>query len=157
MLRTLGTFELEGIHLSPQQLCVLCFIFLEREQNRQKLKDMFFANTRNPPNSLGQVLYELHEKLRSIGVISQEDNLLETPFDQWELKLDVLELYNAFKKQDYEYVVALYQGEFLDQYGKRKDTRKGKKLEKWIVKVSNKTKDCADKAKKALAEKLASE
>ncbi|MCA9836375.1 MAG: tetratricopeptide repeat protein [Trueperaceae bacterium] len=122
-LRTLGGLELEGAQLSrPKPLLLLCYVSVEGSKSRVDLAELFYLDARDPMSSLRVALN--HIRSDAEGALDLEGHRVDALVDS-----DARELLLAWERQDYQHMVSLYQGAFLDGFSLRDWPLE---LEEWV-------------------------
>ncbi len=122
-LRTFGKLELSFSSFSrPKPLLLLTYLSLEGVKDRRDLADLFYMDTANPMASLRVALKQIREGAPE--ALEFDDSKVALVFES-----DASELLNASLQHDYQRVVELYQGVFLEGFSV-KDL--ALELEEWI-------------------------
>jgi predicted ATPase len=122
-LHTLGRLELLGGTLSrPKPLLILAYLVLEGSKERRFLSELFYQHVSDPMMSLRVALRYIHEGAE--GSLETDDTHAVA-----RLSSDVTALLAASANRDYQKVIELYQGPFLEGLS-LKDL--GVELEEWL-------------------------
>lgn len=107
MLRTLGGLELTSSAFArPKPLLLLCYLALEGPKERRHLAELFWQDATDPLNRLAVTLTRLRKA--DANLVSADKTQAWT-----ELSTDAQELLTAMERGDFEEVISLYQGPFL--------------------------------------------
>ncbi len=117
LLKLLGTARLETQKLSNLQLLILSYLYLENEQNRNDLANLFFAHLDKPRESLRVAIAKLNQKIGK-GSIIINNNLISLSSD-CESDIDIFR--NAIEKEDYKKAHEIYESYFFT--GLEQDSR----------------------------------
>ncbi len=127
-LRTFGTLQLEGSDFrSEQPLLLLAYLVDRVRVSRMELMELFWPFQSNRTRRV-KSLSDCLNRLSRAGV----EILRDGPMLSCTLNSDFLELEASYQAGDYQAVVDLYQGTFLDNIEANKRWQLGEDLENWL-------------------------
>jgi WD40 repeat protein len=145
-LSLLGGLKVEGSSLTrPKPLLLLAYLSLNGSRDRRDLAELFFIGTQDPAQGLRVALSHLNKE--ASGVLRTSEKRLWT-----EVPSDVAELEAALAQGDYQKVLELYRGPFLEGFDL---SDLGEELEEWLYRVRERVAGQVREAKLSLAEQLA--
>jgi DNA-binding SARP family transcriptional activator len=122
-LKTLGGLALEPATLTrPKPLLLLTFLNIEGSRSRRDLAELFWPGSKDPMQNLRTALSQINKDAPE--AIQTDEKKIWT-----ELKSDYDELQARLERDDFEGVLELYQGTFLEGFSLDEI---GEELEEWI-------------------------
>jgi WD40 repeat protein len=145
-LVTLGGLKVEGSPLTrPKPLLLLAYLALEGSRDRRDLAELFFMGNQDPMQGLRVSLSHLNKE--AAGAVRASDKRLWT-----ELKSDIAELESELALGNFEGILELYKGPFLEGFDL---TDLGEELEEWLYSVRERIASQVREAHLRLAERSA--
>lgn len=122
-LKTFGGLALESSTLTrPKPLLLLAYLNLEGSRSRRDLAELFWRESKDPMQNLRTALSQINRDAPE--AVQTDDKKIWT-----ELKSDHDELQELLERDDFEGVLELYQGPFLEGFALDEI---GEELEEWI-------------------------